>query len=56
VCPIWLPVFSNFFYNEPELGVEIDPGMALTPLPSSIGKTLRTLCYIAGLQWLKEIR
>ncbi len=26
-----------FFYNEPELGVEIDPGMALTPLPSSIG-------------------
>jgi hypothetical protein len=27
-----------FFYNEPELGVEIDPGMALTPLPSSIGR------------------
>jgi len=27
-----------FFYNEPELGVEIDPGMALTPLPSSIGQ------------------
>jgi len=26
-----------FFYNEPELSVEIDPGMALTPLPSSIG-------------------
>jgi hypothetical protein len=26
-----------FFYNEPELGVGIDPGMALTPLPSSIG-------------------
>jgi len=25
-----------FFYNEPELGVGIDPGMALTPLPSSI--------------------
>jgi len=25
------------FYNEPELGVGIDPGMALTPLPSSIG-------------------
>ncbi len=25
------------FYIEPELGVEIDPGMALTPLPSSIG-------------------
>ncbi len=27
-----------FFCNEPELGVEIDPGMALTPLPSSIGR------------------
>ena len=27
-----------FFYNEPELGVGIDPGMALTPLPSSIGR------------------
>jgi len=27
-----------FFYNEPELGVEIDPGIALTPLPSSIGR------------------
>jgi hypothetical protein len=26
-----------FFYNEPELGVGIDPGMALTPLTSSIG-------------------
>ncbi len=25
-----------FFYNEPELGAGIDPGMALTPLPSSI--------------------
>jgi len=40
VCPIWLPVFSYFFYNEPELGVGIDPGMALTPLPSSIGQGL----------------
>jgi len=29
-----------FFYNEPELGVGIDPGMALTPLPSSIGRGL----------------
>jgi len=38
MCPIWLPVFSYFFYNEPELGVEIYPGMALTPLPSSIGQ------------------
>ncbi len=28
------------FYNEPELGVEINPGMALTPLPSSIGQGL----------------
>ncbi len=36
VCPIWLPVFSN----EPELGVGIDPGMTLTPLPSSIGRGL----------------
>jgi len=27
-----------FFCNLPELGVEIDPGMALTPLPSSIGR------------------
>jgi len=27
-----------FFYYEPELGVGIDPGMALTPLPSSIGQ------------------
>jgi len=26
------------FYNKPELGVGIDPGMALTPLPSSIGQ------------------
>jgi hypothetical protein len=37
VCPIWLPVFFLVFYNEPELGVGIDPGMALTPFPSSIG-------------------
>ncbi len=29
-----------FSYNEPELGVGIDPGMALTPLPSSIGRGL----------------
>ncbi len=26
-----------FFYNEPELGVGINPGFALTPPPSSIG-------------------
>ena len=25
------------FYNKPELGAEINPGMALTPLPTSIG-------------------
>jgi len=31
---------SYFFYNEPELGVGIDHGMALTPLPSSIGEGL----------------
>ncbi len=29
-----------FFYIEPELGVGIDHGMALTPLPSSIGQGL----------------
>jgi len=33
----WLTVFPYFFYIEPELGVGIYPGMALTPLPSSIG-------------------
>ncbi len=27
-----------FCYNEPELGVGIDPDMALIPLPSSIGQ------------------
>jgi len=40
VCPIWATCIFLFFYNEPELGVEIDPGMALTPLPSSIGQGL----------------
>jgi len=35
VCPIWLPVVT-LFSNEPELGVEIDPGTALTLFPSSI--------------------
>jgi len=29
-----------FFYNVPELGVGIDPGMALTPLPFSIRQGL----------------
>jgi len=38
VCPIWLPVFFYFsIHNEPKLSVGIDPGMALTPLQSSIG-------------------
>ncbi len=27
-----------FFYIEPELGSGINPGMALTPMPSSIGR------------------
>jgi len=27
-----------FFYYEPELGVGINPGMALTPFPSSNGR------------------
>jgi hypothetical protein len=45
VCPIWLPVFFLFFYNEPELGAGIDPGMALTPLPSSIGRGLNPQPY-----------
>ncbi len=33
-----LPLYFLIFCNEPELGVGIDPGMALTPLPSSIGQ------------------
>ncbi len=36
MCPIWLPVFVLLFYNEAELGAGIDPGMALTPFPSSL--------------------
>jgi len=28
--------FFVFFYNEPKLGAGIDPGMALTPFPTSI--------------------
>jgi len=36
VCPIWLPVFLLFFYNEPELDAEINPGMGLAPFSSSI--------------------
>jgi hypothetical protein len=34
-CLIWLPIFS-LLSNEQELGTEIDPGMAMTPFPSSI--------------------
>jgi len=40
-----------FFYNEPELGVEIDPGMALTPLPSTITSAValtRIYAWICG--------
>ncbi len=33
---IWLPVFFLLYYNEPELGAGINPGMALNPFPSSI--------------------
>ncbi len=35
-----------FFYNEPELGVRIDPGMALTPLPYLALDWDTNLCYI----------
>ncbi len=41
VCPIWLTVFFLLFYNEPEFGGGIDPGMALTPFPSSILDEMR---------------
>ncbi len=41
VCIICLPVFSFFqLLNEPELGAGIDPGMALTPFSSRIGRDL----------------
>jgi hypothetical protein len=33
---IWLPIFSYFSMNEPELGAEIDPGMAFYSFPSNI--------------------
>jgi len=39
-------LYFLIFYNEPELGVEIDPGMALTPLPSSIGRGLNPRPFI----------
>jgi len=35
--PLLTTCIFLIFYNEPELGAEIDPGMALTPLPSSFG-------------------
>jgi len=41
VCPVWLPVFFLFFYNGPELGAGNDPGMALTPFPTSILDEMR---------------
>jgi len=55
-----------FFYNEPELGVGIDPGMALTSLPSSIGQgsnpwpsdrepSALLLDHSFGLSWTKLI-
>jgi hypothetical protein len=40
---IWCAPFGYLYFlsfqllNEPGLGVGIDPGMALTPFPSSIG-------------------
>jgi len=38
VCPFGYLYFLSFqLLNEPGLGAGIDPGMALTPLPSSIG-------------------
>ncbi len=44
-CPIRLPIFSLFSY-EPELGKEIDPGMVMTPFPSSIlGRDSNTQPY-----------
>jgi hypothetical protein len=33
-CPIQLPIFSIFSFNEPDLVTEIDPGMVITPFPS----------------------
>jgi len=37
-CTPFVYLYFSYFYNEPELGAEIDPGMTLTPLPSSIGQ------------------
>jgi len=37
-APFGYLYFLIFFYNEPELGVGIDPCMALTTLSSSIGR------------------
>jgi len=36
-----VPLLPIFFYNEPKLGAGIDPGMALTPFPSSILDEIR---------------
>ncbi len=44
LCPIWLPIFFiSFQLNEPGLGAGIDPGIALTLFPSSIGFEPTTL-------------
>ncbi len=37
---IFKEIIFLFFYNEPELGVGINSGVALTPLPSSIGREM----------------
>jgi len=36
-APFGYLYFLSFQLNEPGLGAEIDPGMALIPYPSSIG-------------------
>ncbi len=58
VCPIWLPVFSYFFYMQwTRIGcVGIDPGMGLTPLPSSIGRGSNPRnCLNVKIGWLEII-
>ena len=37
VCPNRFPTFFHYFINEQGLGTGIDPGIALTPLSSSVG-------------------
>ncbi len=38
MCAPFGYLYLLLFYNEPELGVGIDPDVALTPLPSTIGR------------------